>query len=158
MTPCRSSHHLAQWCHEGASQELGIIFVWKLCKQPFSSASCRGKGGLVWEGEHSRKDRIRITQKTITCFLGTALGRTFHYFWREVSGNFKPKSSHITSPLSQQKPPWVEIEALEVVSQQLQTVTPQLRHKASTNHSPCLWKHNCVVRFNYVTAEIILPC
>lgn len=125
---------------------------------PSSSASCREKGCCLVRGEqHSQKDCIRITLKFNTCFLGTTWGRTFHYFWRENFGPFKSKSSHIPSPLSQHQPPWDEMEALEVVSQQLQTVTPRFRHKPSTHHSSCLWKHNCAVRFNYVIAEIILP-
>lgn len=131
----------------------------KNASTPSSSGSCRGKGCcLVWEGEHSQKDHIRRTLKFNICFIGAALGRTLHYFWREVFGHFKHKPSHIPSPLSQQQPPWDEMEALEVVSQQLQTVTPQFRHKPSADHSPCLWKHNCAVRFNYVIAEIVLPC
>lgn len=157
---CRSSHHLSQWCHEGASQELSSTLLSEnSASTPSSSASCRGKGCcLVREGEHSQKDHIRITLMFNTRFLGTTLGRKLCYFWRGNFGHFKLKSSHIPSPLSQQQPPWDEMEALEVVSQQLQTVTPQFWHKLSTHHSPCLWKHNCAVRFNYIIAEIMLPC
>lgn len=133
VMPCRSSQLSITWRSQPRAEHR---FCLKTGPAPFLHASCRGKGCcLFWEGEHSQKDHIKRTLKFST-FLGTALGRTFHYFWKEGFGHLKTKLSHIPSPLSQQQPPWDEMEALEAVSQQLQTVTPQFRHKPSTHHSP----------------------